>query len=85
MEYTPIFEHIALKGSKTALAWICRRLMALDVDFQYSRMEGFLSFVQADYGQGTITPIQNLIMECPTHSWDIVNQFRCSYTSILHR
>jgi hypothetical protein len=83
--YTPTFEHIVIKGSKTALTWICRRLMALDVDFQFSHMEGFLSFVQADYGEGTITTLQNLIMDCPTHSWDIVNQFGCSYTSILHR
>ena len=83
--YTPTFEHIVIKGSKTALTWICRRLMALDVDFQFSHMEGFLSFVQADYGEGTITTLQNLIMDCPHHSWDIVNQFGCSYTSILHR
>lgn len=83
--YTPTFEHIVIKGSKTALTWICRRLMALDVDFQYSQMEKFLSFVQADYGEGTITTLQNLIMDCPNHSWDIVNQFGCSYTSILHR
>lgn len=84
-EYTPTFEHIVIKGSKTALTWICRRLMALEIDFQYSRMEGFLSFVQAVYNNGNITPIQNIIMECPTHSWDIVNQFSCSNTSILHR
>lgn len=83
--YNPTFEHIVIKGSKTALTWICRRLMALGVDFQYSQMEGFLSFVQADYGEGTITTLQNLIMDCPNHSWDIVNQFGCSYTSILHR
>lgn len=83
--YNPTFEHIVIKGSKTALTWICRRLMALDVDFQYSQMEKFLSFVQADYGEGTITTLQNLIMDCPNHSWDIVNQFGCSYTSILHR
>ena len=83
--YTPTFEHIVIKGSKTALAWICRRLMALGVDFQYSHMEGFLSFIQADYGEGTITTLQNLIMDCPTHNWDIVHQFGCSYTSILHR
>lgn len=48
-------------------------------------MEKFLSFVQADYGEGTITTLQNLIMDCPHHSWDIINQFGCSYTSILHR
>lgn len=83
--YNPTFEHIVIKGSKTALAWICRRLMALDVDFQYSHMEGFLSFIQADYGEGTLTTLQNLIMDCPTHNWDIVDQFGCSYTSILHR
>lgn len=83
--YNPTFEHVVIKGTKTALAWICRRLMALDVDFQYSHMEGFLSFVQADYGEGTTTILQNLIMDCPTHSWDIVNQFPTSDTSILYR
>lgn len=84
-EYTPTFEHIVIKGSKTALTWICRRLMALDVDFQYSHMEGFLSFIQADYGEGTLTTLQNLIMDCPTHNWDIVNQFTTNNTSILYR
>ena len=83
--YTPTFEHIVIKGSKTALAWICRRLMALDVDFQYSHMEGFLSFIQADYGEGTITTLLYLIMYCPTDNWDIVNQFTTNNTSILHR
>ena len=83
--YTPTFEHIVIKGSKTALAWICRRLMALDVDFQYSHMEGFLSFIQADYGEGTITTLQYLIMYCPTDNWDIVNQFTTNNTSILSR
>lgn len=83
--YTPTFEHIVIKGSKTALTRICRRLMALDVDFQYSQMEKFLSFVQADYGEGTITTLQNLIMDCPTHNWDIVNQFTTNNTSILYR
>lgn len=83
--YTPTFEHIVIKGSKTDLAWICLRLMDLDVDFQYSHMEGFLSFIQADYGDGTITTLQNLIMDCPTRNWDIVSQFTTNNTSILYR
>lgn len=83
--YTPTFEHVIIKGKPTALAWICKALMALDVDFQFSRMDHFISFVQADYHNGELTPLQSIIINCPSHSWDIVNQFGCAYTSILHR
>ena len=83
--YTPTFEHIVIKGTKKALAWICRRLMTLNVDFQYSHMEGFLSFVQTDYNDGTFTVLQDLIINCPTHNWDIASQFTTNNTSILYR
>jgi hypothetical protein len=82
--YTPTFEHIIIKGNKTSLLWIFSWLMAHTEDVQYDSMTGFLSFVQACYGDEE-TPLQKIIVECPHKGWDIVNQFGCSYTSILHR
>ena len=82
--YTPTFEHIVIKGNKTSLLWIAKWLMEHSTDFTYDAMTGFLTFVQACY-EHQETPIQSIIMECPYRRWDIVNQFPCSYTSILYQ
>ena len=82
--YTPTFEHIVIKGNKTSLLWIAKWLMEHSTDFTYDAMTGFLTFVQACY-EHQETPIQSIIMECPYRRWDIVNQFPCSYSSLLYQ
>ena len=81
---TYISEHVAIKGNKTSLKWIMNFLMERSVSFTWDRMTQFVTFVQACY-EHQETPIQSIIMECPYRRWDIVNQFPCSYTSILYQ
>ena len=82
--YTPTYEHIILNGCKEAITWIVGYLCDHSIDFEYDGHASQLSFVQACYEHET-TPIQDIIMDCPSTDWDIVSQFSCGYSSILSK
>jgi len=83
---TYISEHVAIKGNKTALLWICKFLMGKDISFTYDWMTKFVTFVQVcpeDRTCGELSILQEIIIHCPYKGWDIVSQFPCSYSDIL--
>lgn len=84
--YNIIFEHITIKGNKTSLRWIMNFLMERNISFTWDRMTEFLEFVQAYMPENqSKTDLTQIIENCPSTGWDIVNQFSCSYVDILNR
>lgn len=75
--YTPTYKHIAIEGCATAKSWIARYLMGRNIDFQYCGGTSRIEFVQAEYDK-ELTTIQRIISD-----WEIVEQFRCNYETIL--
>lgn len=81
--YTPINEYISIKGNKSSLLWIFGWLMEHRVDFQYDAMVKRLKFVQS-YCEHEVSPLTQIIEECPHKGWDILEQFTCSSCTIIN-
>lgn len=84
--YTPTYEHIIIEGSYFSIKWIRDFLIENDIFYCLDRDESGnmvrISFVQECYEREE-TPLQKIVRMCTSTAWEVVEQFKCNYSTIL--